>query len=209
MSEQLEQFIKQCVAMQRQVELQLRMETEREQEENFQDWIEVMEKVCERLPEVLRDVVELPAYVDFSDGPDHRAFVVVRMNGAANLRVYEQPGAVRYPENGDYYSRVPAYEVGRDGRLEACEDGELVTVYGHWQEFKDLEKAVAAAYEESSRPLQRRKPAVPVEQPGLFALCPVLMLGYGRDSADCVKEECAWWVRDRCAVAVVAMGGRE
>lgn len=86
----------------------------------------------------------------------------------------------------------------------------MVTVYEWWQEFKDLEKAVVAAYEESLRPLQMRKPAVPEEaQPGLFALCPVLMLGYGRADADCVEAECAWWVRDRCAVAVVAMGGRE
>jgi hypothetical protein len=225
MSEQLESFVQQCVAMKRETELQYRMEREREQEENFEAWLEVLEKVKERLPEGLRAAVETPYPLNLDYGPDQQAYAVVRINGAANLRVYEHPGAFR-SSDGDDYSRVPAFEVGSGARLVQEEDGELLTVYSWWQSYTALGLAVADAYEESLRevaPILESQPGSAVVE---TLLCPLLMLANDADWAtinncytaedqikggfgsqmQCKGKACAWWVRGRCAMAV--LGGQ-
>lgn len=98
----------------------------------------------------------------------------------------------------------------------------------------EMREAVAAAYEELQRPAPEMPDADGDQQqddrPGLFEICPLLMLandadwdtvrncGVALDQMEdatqwyglrCIKTRCAWWVRERCAVATLAMGGRE
>jgi len=210
---QIKQFIQKCVEKKAAAEAERVSKDNQRTQAHLDAWFEALEEVRERLPQVLRDYVDLPPYVDWVEDsdPNEKAFMVVRLipERAANLRVYQHPGELRYPENGDYYSRVPHYEVGRDRQIRTSDEGETFIEYGWWQSFDDLEMAVAAAYEELQRPLPEHEDTVKVVDVESVTICPLLMAAQPdnallRDSA-CIGDQCAWWSYSRCAISVLAV----
>lgn len=211
---EINQFIQICVEKKQAGEAQQAAAENQMIQEHLDAWFEALQEVMERLPQPLQAYVDLPPYRDWVErsGPDEKAFMVVRLGGGdgANLRVYLHPGELRYPENGDYYSRVPRYEVGLGRQRRTYDDGETFIEYGHWAAFDDLEMAVAAAYEELQRPLPEQEDTVKVVDVSSVTICPLLMAAQPdnallRDSA-CIGDQCAWWVRSGCALAVLAGG---
>lgn len=227
----LDTFVSMCVEKQRAwCEAQLR-EIDDQIQATQAAWEAVLDEVRERLPEPLREVVELPEWVrESTREPGIDASVMVRLGAVPNLQVYAHPGEFRYPV--DNYSRVPAFAVGHDLQWVTLEDDESggVYYYHRWEEFDDLEMAVAAAYEELQRPLPEKPQADSEpqdERPGTFEICPLLMLandadwdtvnncGAALDQVEdammqwyglrCIKEKCAWWTRSRCAIAMLAV----
>lgn len=207
----INQFIQKCVEKKAAGEAQQVAAENQNVQEHLDAWFETMEEVRDRLPQPLRAYVDLPPYRDWVErsDPDEKAFMVVRLGDAdgANLRVFLHPGELRYPENGDCYSRVPRYEVGLGRQRRTYDDGETFIEYGHWVAFDDLEMAVAAAYEELQRPLPEQEDTVKVDVASV-TICPLLMAAQPdnallRDSA-CIGDQCAWWLYSRCAISVLA-----